>query len=366
MTQKLKVLALGGDGIGPEVLSAGLSVLDVAAKLAGLSVEICEDLLHGQAWDAHGTFCREETLTAAKAADATLVGGTGGAKWDSITVPGGPEMQDGLMRLRKGMNTVVGMRPAKVFPALGDATAFRPDVIDGADIMVLREMCSGTFFSEPRGIHTDKTGVRTGIDTTSYTEAEIAHFARSGFELARRRRGKVMSADKANVMESGVLWRDVVSHVGHDYPDVQLTHFYADNASYQLNRRPCDFDVILSDNLFGDMLSDQVAALAGSLGMLPSACLQTLPPQGERAGPALYEPVHGTAPDIVGQGIANPIGMILSVAMAFEYGFAAPETARRIEIAVSDVLDKGVLTPDLGGTARTQDVTDGVIAELRR
>ena len=362
--EKMTILALGGDGIGPEVVQAALRLLEAMAPGSGIVFDVEEDLLHGQAWDTYGTFCRDETLAAAKAADAVLVGAVGGPKWDAITVPGGPEMQDGLMRLRKELDTYVGLRPAKAVACLEPLTPYRPGLLDGADIMVVREMSGGIYFSEPRGIEELPDGEKRGYDTASYTASEIERIARAAFELAARRRGKLVSTDKANVMESGVVWRDVVESLSGDYPSVTLTHMYADNAVYQIGRNPAAFDVILGDNLFGDIISDQAGVVAGSLGMLPSACLHGLPKPGQRH-PGIYEPVHGTAPDIAGQGIANPIGMLLSLAMMFEYACARPDLARRVETAVVQALEAGHRTPDLGGESTTLDVTDAVIAAAR-
>ncbi|MGI9407785.1 MAG: 3-isopropylmalate dehydrogenase [Hyphomicrobiaceae bacterium] len=363
MGQRFKVLALGGDGVGPEVVACGLQLLDAVASREDFSVDISEDLLHGAAWETYGTFCREETLTAAKAADGVLVGAVGGPKWDGIRVPGGPEMQDGLMRLRNELDTYAGLRPARAWTALEHLTPFREGLAAEADVMVLREMAGGAFFAQPRGIEM-REGRRYGFDTAAYNEDEIARIAHAGFQLARARRGKLCSADKANVMESYVLWRDVVGEVAADYPDVELSLMYADNCAYQLIRRPADFDVIVADNLLGDILSDQAGAIAGSLGMLPSACLSGLAKDGERRL-GLYEPVHGTAPDIAGQGIANPIGMLLSVAMMFEYAFGRPELARRVDATGASVLEAGIRTPDIGGTSSTSDVTGAVIAALQ-
>ena len=361
MADEVSILALGGDGIGPEVVAAGLAVLEAT----GLRLRVSEDLLHGAAWDRWGTFCRDETLAAARAADAVLVGAVGGPKWDGIAVPGGPEMQDGLMRLRHGLDTYVGLRPAKAVDCLIPLTPYRPELVRGADLMVLREMCGGAFFGGPRGAETLADGTRRAYDTAAYSEAEIARAAHAGFRLARRRRGRLASVDKANVMVSYALWREVVTGVAREYPDVAFEQLYADNAAYQLARDPRRFDVILADNLFGDILSDQAGAIAGSLGMLPSACLTAMPESGGRVR-GIYEPVHGTAPDIAGQGIANPVGTILSVAMLCEYSLARPDLARRIESAVTAALEAGQRTPDIGGTATTATVTGAVIAAFRR
>ncbi len=363
MSRKFDLLVMGGDGIGPEVVACALKVADVAASIAGLRLNITEDILHGRAWDMFGTFCRDETIARAKVADAVLVGAVGAPQYDGIQVPGGPEMQDGLMRLRKEMDTYVGLRPARYWPALADHVPYKSNLCDGADVMVLREMCGGAFFTQTRGIDI-VDGQRRGFDLTEYTDVEIARFAHAGFELARRGRGRLLSVDKSNVVQSGVLWRTVVDEVAQDYPDVSLTHFFADNASYQLARHPADFDVILADNLFGDMLSDQAAAISGSLGMLPSACLCGLPNEGQPIN-GIYEPVHGSAPDIVGQGRANPIGTILSVAMMLHYSASAPDVAKRIELAVESALNEGHRTADLGGQMGSAAMTDAIIDNLR-
>lgn len=378
---RFTVLALGGDGIGPEVVNAGLEVLEAAADAAGLRIEVEEDLLHGAAWERYGTFCRDETLARAQVVDAVLVGAVGDPRYDEYLAGGelrnedagasgaasrNPVDKDGLMRLRRELDVYAGLRPARAFDALVERTPFRPELVRGADLMMVRELCGGAYFGLPRGIEPLPGGGRRAFDATVYTEAEIERIARTGFALARCRRMRLLSVDKANVMESGMLWREVVSTLGaRDYPDVELTHFYADNAAYQLARSPGDFDVVLADNLLGDLLSDQVGALAGGLGMLPSASLAGLPPSGEPAKPGIYEPVHGSAPDIAGQSIANPYGAILSVAMMCEYGFARPELARHIEDAVERALETGPRTPDIGGDAGTGDVTNAVIDVIR-
>ena len=389
------MLALGGDGIGPEVVGAGVEVLLAVAKSEGLRIEIEEDLLHGAAWERYGTFCRDETVMRAREVDAVLVGAVGDPRFDDYLsdgsstgeddssdstsrepagqgiaaeapTPRDPADKDGLMRLRRDLDVFAGLRPARAFEALVERTPFRPEVVRGADLMVLRELCGGAYFGLPRGIERLPGGRRRAFDATVYTEAEIERIARVAFELARRRRRRLLSVDKANVMESGMLWREVVSDIGaREYSDVALTHFYADNAAYQLARAPRDFDLVLCDNLLGDLLSDQAGAIAGSLGMLPSASLAGLPPDGEPAKPGLYEPVHGSAPDIAGRGIANPHGAILSIAMMFEYGFALPALARRIEKAVEHTLATGPRTPDLGGEAGSAALTHAVIDTCR-
>ena len=362
----LKILALGGDGIGPEVVDAALRVLEVAAESVGLRLDLAEDLLGGAAWDAHGTFIRAETLARAQASDALLVGAVGGPRWDHIVVDGGPEEQDGLMKLRHELQTFACLRHARARRPLLERTAFRPETIRGADILVMRELCGGAMFSRTRGIDAAGERGRRGYDLNEYTEFEIERFARVGFEVARRRRGRVLSVDKSNVLVAGKLWREVVERIGaSEYADVELTHMFTDNAAYQLCRRPADFDVILADNLFGDILSDQTGAIAGSLGMLPSACLAELPAGGRSERPAIYEPVHGSAPDIAGQGIANPVGAILSAAMLLEFSAGEAECARRIDAAVDAALAAGNRTRDLGGERTTREMTDAIIREFR-
>ena len=361
----LKLLAMGGDGIGPEVVDAALQVLDVAAAADGLAVDLNEDLLGGAAWEAHQTFVRHETLEKARQSDALLVGAVGGPRWDHIVIDGGPEEQDGLMKLRHELQTFACLRHAKAHEALLERTAFKPERIRGADIMVMRELCGGAMFTRTRGIDRSDRG-RRGYDLNEYTEAEIARFARIGFEVARRRRKRLLSVDKSNVFVAGKLWREVVDEIGRrEFADVELTHFFTDNAAYQLCCRPAEFDVILADNLFGDILSDQTGSIAGSLGMLPSACLSDLPAQGRCENPAIYEPVHGSAPDIAGQGKANPIGTILSAAMMLEYSAGRPRLARRIDAAVESALTAGFATPDIGGAHGTQQMTDAVIRAFR-
>ena len=361
----MKVLALGGDGIGPEVVGAGLDVLDCVAEVEKLDIEVEEDLLHGAAYDKYGTFCRDETVVAAKAADAVLVGSVGGPKWDNLNVGETPADKDGLVRLRQELDVYSGLRPARAHASLLSHTPFRDHVVSGVDVMVLRELCGGIYFGTPRGIDELEDGTFRAYDTNLYTSHEIERIVRDGFELARRRRGDLVSTDKANVMESGVLWRRIADELAPQYPDVTLRHMYADNLLYQLVRAPSSFDVIVADNLFGDLISDLAGAISGSLGMLPSASLARLAPPGEPSSPGIYEAVHGTAPDIAGLGIANPIGTILSVAMMLEYGFARRDLANKIEVAVERTLIAGIATPDIGGDAKTADITDSVVAQYR-
>ena len=360
-----RVLVLGGDGIGPEVTDAAVTVLEQAAGASGLQIDLEHDLLGGAAYDQHGVFCTEDTVDKAVRAHAVLVGAVGGPKWDQIKIDGGPQDKDGLMRLRQTLNVYAGLRPARGYPALVHATPFREGLAEQADVVVVRELCGGAFFAQPRGIEPVEGGGFRAFDTNLYTTPEIERIARVAFALAQRRRGRVTSIDKANVMESYVLWRQVVENIGHlEYPDVELELLYADNAAYQLMQQPARFDVILGDNLFGDLFSDLAGTIAGSLGMLPSASLPGLSQPDDAGAAAIYEPVHGSAPDIAGQGIANPIGAILSVAMMFEFSFHQPAVARAIEQAVDRTVQHGVLTPDLGGQATTDQVTEQVLAHL--
>ena len=362
----LKVLALGGDGIGPEVVDASLKVLDVAAASIGLAVDLSEDLLHGAAWERYGTFIRPQTLEMARQSDALLVGAVGGPKWDHIVIEGGPEEQDGLMKLRHELDVFACIRHARSWEALLDKTPFLPERVRGADIVVMRELCGGAMFTRTRGVETCANGHRRGYDLNEYRSEEIERFARVGFGVARRRRRRVVSVDKSNVFMAGKLWREVVEEVAKsEFPDVELTHLFTDFASYRMCCEPTSFDVVLADNLFGDLLSDQAGAIAGSLGMLASASLSDLPDAGCVQGTAIYEPVHGSAPDIAGQGIANPVGMILSMAMMLEYSAGAVSCARKIEVAVEAALNAGFATQDIGGRQGTTEMTDAIIRQFR-
>ena len=365
MADTYRVLVLGGDGIGPEVTAAAVSILTHTAHLSGLTIEIEEDLLGGAAYDRHGVFCTDQTLDRALGSHAVLVGAVGGPNWDGIQRGGTAAEQDGLMRLRQALAVYAGMRPARHWPSLTATTPFKPGLADHADVIVVRELCGGAFFAEPRGIEPIEGGGYRAFDTNLYTTAEIERIARVAFELAGRRRGQVTSIDKANVMESYVLWRQVVETIGQEeYPDIELEVLYADNAAYQLMRQPAHFDVILGDNLFGDLFSDLAGTISGSLGMLPSASLPGFSTAEEGLGTTIYEPVHGSAPEISGRGIANPMGAILSVAMMYEFSFGRPDLSRAIERAVELTLDEGFLTPDVGGTDTTASVTARVIDHL--
>ena len=358
------ILILPGDGIGPEVMAEVRKVIDWMAT-QGTVFDVSEDLVGGAAYDAHGTPLHDDTLAKAQGVDAVLLGAVGGPKYDALDFSVKPER--GLLKLRKEMDLFANLRPAQCFDALADFSSLKPDVVAGLDIMIVRELTSGIYFGEPRGIIKDGNE-RVGINTQRYTESEIARVARSAFELARRRVNKVCSMEKANVMESGILWRDVVTEVHEaDYQDVELSHMYADAGAMQLVRSPKQFDVIVTDNLFGDLLSDAAAMLTGSLGMLPSASLGA--PMENGRPKALYEPVHGSAPDIAGQGKANPCACILSFAMALRYSFDMGDEATRLEKAVEKVLADGVRTPDLmqadgGKPATTAEMGDAVVAAL--
>ena len=359
------LLILPGDGIGPEVMAEVRKVIDWYGANRDLSFDVSEDLVGGCAYDKHGVPLADETMAKAQKVDAVLLGAVGGPQYDTLEFKLKPEQ--GLLRLRKEMDLFANLRPAQCFDALADFSSLKPEVVGGLDIMIVRELTSGVYFGEPRGI--EKVGnERVGINTQRYTESEIARVARSAFELARRRNNKVCSMEKANVMESGVLWREVVTEVhAAEYSDVELSHMYADAGAMQLTRWPKQFDVIVTDNLFGDLLSDLAAMLTGSLGMLPSASLGA--PMENGMPKALYEPVHGSAPDIAGQGKANPIACILSFAMALRYSFDQGDEAARLEAAVEAVLADGLRTSDLmgpdGGTpVSTTAMGDAIIGKL--
>jgi 3-isopropylmalate dehydrogenase len=359
------LLILAGDGIGPEVMAEVRKIIDWFGAKRGVSFDVSEGLVGGCAYDAHGTPLTDETMARAQEVDAVLLGAVGGPKYDNLDFSVKPER--GLLRLRKEMDLYANLRPAQCFDALADFSSLKKDVVAGLDIMIVRELTSGIYFGEPRGIF-EEGNERVGINTQRYTESEIERVARSAFELARRRNNRVCSMEKANVMESGLLWREVVQKV-HDeeYPDVELSHMYADAGAMQLCRWPKQFDVIVTDNLFGDLLSDAAAMLTGSLGMLPSASLGA--PMANGRPKALYEPVHGSAPDIAGQGKANPIACILSFAMALRYSFDMGSDADRLEKAVEKVLADGLRTADLLGEDGVQPVStsemgDAVVAAL--
>ena len=360
------LLILAGDGIGPEVMAEVKRIIAWYGDKRGVTFDVSEDLVGGCAYDAYGVPLADKTMAKAQEVDAVLLGAVGGPKYDTLDFSLKPER--GLLRLRKEMDLYANLRPAQCFDALADFSSLKKDVVAGLDIVIVRELTSGVYFGEPRGIFPDNEGGRVGINTQRYTTDEIRRVARSAFEMARRRANRVCSMEKANVMESGILWREEVQWVhDNEYPDVELSHMYADNGAMQLVRWPKQFDVIVTDNLFGDILSDCAAMLTGSLGMLPSASLGA--PMANGRPKALYEPVHGSAPDIAGQGKANPIACILSFAMALRYSFDMGDEAARVEQAVEKVLADGVRTADLMGPAGGTPVTtkgmgDAILAAL--
>ena len=365
MSRAFKLLALGGDHIGPEVVEAGLRVLRHVAARADLAVEIETDLLGGASWKAHGSFCTDAVLEKARRADATLVGAVGGPEWDGLVIDGPVTRTDGLTRLRIELDVFNALRPIRAWPALHGRTPFRPEVIEGADLLVVRENSGGIYYGEPRGREVLAEGQERAYEISEYRTSEVERIARCAFEAARGRRGVVTSLDKSNVMESGKLWRETVARIGRDeYPDVALTHLLMDYALFAVTCRPREFDVILADNLFGDLISDMAGAIAGSLGMLPSATLPEAAMSGGRIAGGIFEPTHGSAPDISGKGIANPMGTILSVAMMLDYAFGRADLARAVEAAVDSVLRAGIMTPDLGGEAGTGDVVAATIESL--
>lgn len=365
MASNKKLLILPGDGIGPEVMREVRRVIDWMDRRRSVSFDISEGLVGGAALDAEGSPCPDGTVAAARAADAVLFGSVGGPKWDSLPFEKRPEL--GVLRLRKDLGLFANLRPAVVLDPLAEASSLKADLVRGLDLMIVRESTGGIYFGEPRGIETMADGKRRGIDTEVYTEDEITRVARVAFDLARKRRNKVTSVEKANVMQSGRLWRAVVGEIGRaEFPDVELEHMYADNCAMQLCSRPKQFDVILGSNLFGDVLSDLAAALTGSLGMLPSATLGAPDASGRRH--ALYEPVHGSAPDIAGKGIANPCAQMLSFAMLLRWSFDMEEDAALIEGAVQRVLAGGLRTADImqTGMARvgTSVMGEAIVREL--
>jgi 3-isopropylmalate dehydrogenase len=365
MAANRKLLLLPGDGIGPEVMRQVGRVIDWLDRRRIASFAVEEGLVGGCAYDAFGTPLTDDTMRQALAADAVLLGAVGGPKWDALPFAVKPER--GLLRLRKDMALFANLRPALVFKPLIGASTLRPEVIEGLDIVIVRELTGGVYFGEPRGIETLADGSRRGVNTQVYTTEEIRRVARVAFELAQKRGGRLCSVEKANVMESGVLWREEVQKLGDaEFPGVALAHMYADNCAMQLVRNPKQFDVIVTDNLFGDILSDCAAMLTGSLGMLPSASLGAADASGRRK--ALYEPVHGSAPDIAGKDAANPLASILSLAMMLRYSFDLEDEARLLEAAVLAALEDGARTGDIlqPGTRRisTTQMGDAVLQEL--
>jgi 3-isopropylmalate dehydrogenase len=365
---EVRVLLLPGDGIGPEVVAAARRVIEAVAAERGYRFVFSEDLVGGAAIDAYGTPLRDETIAHAQQVDAVFLGAVGGPKWDHLPKASRPEA--GLLRLRKELGLFANLRPVRVFDALADATPLKPEVVRGVDLIVVRELTGGLYFGQPSALHREPGG-RWAIDTLPYREEEIARIVDLAFQLARARRRKVTSVDKANVLNTSALWREVASEVATRYPEVTLEHQLVDSCAMRLVARPRDFDVLVMENLFGDILSDEAAVLAGSLGMLPSASLHGGPPSRPGSPAArfgLYEPVHGSAPDIAGKGIANPIGALLSAAMLFRWSLGDELAASAIEHAVDTVLRAGARTADLARPGETplstSAFTERVIARL--
>ena len=356
MTQKIAVLA--GDGIGPEIVAEAVKVLN-ALQQDGLDISLEEGLIGGAAYDETGSPLPAETLALAKQSDAILLGAVGGYKWESLDISVRPEK--GLLGIRSELGLFANLRPALLYPQLADASTLKAEVVAGLDLMIVRELTGGIYFGQPRGIRTLDNGELEGFNTLVYRESEIERIGRVAFEIAQKRDKRVCSVDKANVLESTELWRNTMNRIAKDYPDVELTHMYVDNAAMQLVRAPKQFDVMVTTNMFGDILSDCASMLTGSIGMLPSASLDA-----NRKG--MYEPIHGSAPDIAGQNIANPLATILSAAMMLRYTLNQPAMADRVEQAVSKVLDQGLRTGDIfsAGMTRvsTAEMGDAGVAAL--
>lgn len=357
----MKTIAiLPGDGIGPEIIAEAIKLLEVLQANFGLDVQLEQALVGGAAIDATGQPLPAETLALAKQADAVLLGAVGGYKWEQLDIAIRPEK--GLLGLRSELELFANLRPALLFPELASASTLKAEVVDNLDLLIVRELTGGIYFGQPRGVRTLDGGERQGFNTLVYTETEIERIARVAFESAEKRHKRLCSVDKANVLESTELWREVVTAVSKDYPDVELSHMYVDNAAMQLVREPKQFDVIVTTNMFGDILSDLASQLTGSIGMLPSASL-------DANNKGMYEPIHGSAPDIAGKNVANPLATILSVAMLLRYSFNQEAFAERIETAVSKVLQDGLRTQDIQSEntklVSTSEMGDAVVAAVK-
>jgi 3-isopropylmalate dehydrogenase len=348
------IVVLPGDGIGPEVTAEAVRVLALVAKEAGHAFAFAEHLMGGCSIDAHGTALTDEVLAACKASSAVLLGAVGGPKWDDPTAKVRPEQ--GLLGLRKGLGVFANLRPVRVLEELVDASPLKPDRLRGVDILVIRELTGGLYFGQPKG-RDRKDGHERAVDTLEYQDFEVRRVVELAFRLAKARRAKVTSVDKANVLESSRLWRQIATAIGKDHPDVALDHMLVDTAAMRLVTSPATLDVVVTENMFGDILTDEASVLAGSMGMLPSASI------GE-GGPGLYEPIHGSAPDIAGKGIANPIGTILSAAMMLRHSLDLPAEATRIEKAVDLAIADGCRTRDLGGALSTREMADAIVERL--
>lgn len=360
MKENFKIALLPGDGIGPEVIQEAVKILKIVGSKLNLTLDTEQVPVGGAGYEATGHPLPDESLTAAKNADAVLLGAVGGPKWENLEFSLRPERA--LLGLRSSLKLYANLRPAKIFPALLEASTLKREVVEGLDILVVRELTGGIYFGEPRGVETLEDGTRKGVNTLVYTEPEIERIAKIAFEVAGKRNKKVLSVDKANVLECTGLWREVVTRVHKDYKDIELKHMYVDNCAMQLVRDPNQFDVIVTTNMFGDILSDEASMLTGSIGMLPSASV------GGETG--MYEPIHGSAPDIAGQGKANPLATILSVGMMFKYSLGREEVEKWIERAVETVLDQGVRTPDIMSKGMkevgTSEMGDLVALELEK
>ncbi|MDG6774703.1 3-isopropylmalate dehydrogenase [Thiomicrorhabdus sp. ZW0627] len=357
MTQQ--VLVLPGDGIGPEITAEAVKVLEALKVSDGLDIDMTEDLVGGAAYDVHGVPLADETMDKAKAADAVLLGAVGGYKWESLDISVRPEK--GLLRLRSEMELFANLRPAFLYPQLASASTLKPEVVAGLDILIVRELTGGIYFGQPRGIRTLENGERQGFNTYVYSESEIKRIAHVAFQAAMKRNKKLTSVDKANVLEVTELWREIVDDVAKEYPEVEVKHMYVDNAAMQLVLNPKQFDVMVTGNMFGDILSDEASMLTGSIGMLASASL-------DANNKGMYEPSHGSAPDIAGQNKANPLATILSAAMMLRYSLGREDLAEKIENAVGKVLDQGLRTGDIysdGDKLVTcSEMGDAVVAAL--
>lgn len=357
---KKRIVILPGDGIGPEVTVAAERVLTEIGATYGHEFEVKHAYLGGAAIDEYGTPLPQETIEACQQSDAVLLGAVGGPKWDSL--PGDTRPEKGLLGLRKSLGLFANLRPVTIFDSLADASPLKDEVVQGVDLLIVRELTGGLYFGEPRE-RRDVNGEETAVDTLIYSRTEIERIVRRGFELARERRGVLTSVDKANVLESSRLWREVVEEVAGDYPEVTYSHMLVDNAAMQLIRDPKQFDVIVTENMFGDILSDEASMITGSLGMLPSASLS-------EAGPGLFEPIHGSAPDIAGKGIANPLATLLSVVLMLAYTLEMPEEAKAFQKAIDNVLNKGYRTADLtadqANVLSTDEMTEKVVEALKQ
>jgi 3-isopropylmalate dehydrogenase len=354
----VKIALLPGDGIGPEICNEAVKVIDTLRQ-GGIAIDVEKGAIGGAGHDAAGHPLPQATLELAQRADAVLMGAVGGPRYDAL--PRALRPEQGILGIRKALGLFANLRPAVLFPELAAASTLKPDVVAGLDLMIIRELTGDIYFGEPRGRRVTAEGMAEGFDTMRYTAGEIERIARVGFATAQRRGRRLTSVDKANVLDTSILWREVVSALAPEYPDVALSHMYVDNAAMQLVRNPRQFDVIVTGNLFGDILSDEASMLAGSIGMLPSASL-------DANGKGLYEPIHGSAPDIAGQDIANPLGTILSLAMMFRHTFARADVADRIEQAVRAVLRQGLRTADIAAPGErrvgTRAMGDAVVAAL--